>query len=52
MCWGRSPPISISEEEKQHFEQLVLEGYTQAYPPQKDGRILFPFRRLFMVAYR
>jgi trans-aconitate 2-methyltransferase len=41
-----------TEEEKQRFEQLVLEGYTQVYPPQKDGRILFPFRRLFMVAYR
>jgi trans-aconitate 2-methyltransferase len=41
-----------TEEEKQRFEQLVLEGYTQAYPPQKDERILFPFRRLFMVAYR
>jgi trans-aconitate 2-methyltransferase len=41
-----------TEEEKQRFEQLVLEGYAQAYLPQKDGRILFPFRRLFMVAYR
>lgn len=41
-----------TEEEKQRFEQLVLEDYTQAYPPQKDGRILFPFRRLFMIAYR
>jgi trans-aconitate 2-methyltransferase len=40
-----------TEEEKQRFEQLVLEGYTQAYPPQKNGRILFPFRRLFIVAY-
>jgi trans-aconitate 2-methyltransferase len=41
-----------TEEEKNRFEQLVLNGYTQAYPPQKDGRILFPFRRLFMIAYR
>ena len=39
-------------EQRQQFEQRVLEGYTQAYPPQADGRILFPFRRLFMVAYR
>ena len=23
-----------------------------AYPPQSDGRILFPFRRLFLIAYR
>ena len=33
------------------FEQIVLDGYTQAYQPQRDGRILFPFRRLFLVAY-
>jgi trans-aconitate 2-methyltransferase len=41
-----------TDEQQQQFEQLVLEGYTRAYPPQADGRILFPFRRLFMVAYR
>jgi trans-aconitate 2-methyltransferase len=39
-------------EQRQQFEQHVLEGYAQAYPPQADGRILFPFRRLFMGAYR
>jgi trans-aconitate 2-methyltransferase len=41
-----------TEAEKQRFEKLVLDGYTQAYPRQKDGNILFPFRRLFMIAYR
>ncbi len=41
-----------TDDQRQHFEQLVLEGYTRAYPPQTDGRVLFPFRRLFMVAYR
>ncbi|WP_019500066.1 methyltransferase domain-containing protein [Pseudanabaena sp. PCC 6802] len=41
-----------SEAEKLRFEQLILEGYTKAYPCQKDGRILFPFRRLFVIAYR
>ena len=41
-----------NEAEQQRFEQRLLDGYTQAYPPQKDGRILFPFRRLFVVAYR
>jgi trans-aconitate 2-methyltransferase len=24
----------------------------QAYPPRRDGRVLFPFRRIFMIAYR
>ena len=41
-----------TEEQKQRFQQMLLDGYTQAYPRQKDGRVLFPFRRLFMVAYR
>jgi trans-aconitate 2-methyltransferase len=40
-----------SDEQRAQFEQQVLEGYTQAYPSQPDGRVLFPFRRLFMIAY-
>ncbi|MEE3719900.1 methyltransferase domain-containing protein [Tumidithrix elongata RA019] len=41
-----------SEQQKEKFEQMLLEGYTKAYPQQNDGRILFPFRRLFIIAYR
>jgi trans-aconitate 2-methyltransferase len=41
-----------TEEQKQQFERMVLHGYTRAYPRQKDGRVLFPFRRLFIVAHR
>jgi len=41
-----------TEEQKEHFERMLLAGYTRAYPRQKDGRVLFPFRRLFVVAYR
>lgn len=41
-----------NEGERKRFEQLLLERYTQAYRPQKDGRIMFQFRRLFIVAYR
>jgi trans-aconitate 2-methyltransferase len=40
-----------SDTQRHDFEQQVLDGYTQAYPSQPDGRVLFPFRRLFMVAY-
>ncbi len=40
-----------NDKQKQRFQQMLLDGYTQAYPRQKDGRVLFPFRRLFMVAY-
>jgi trans-aconitate 2-methyltransferase len=38
--------------ERSAFERLLLEGVTAAYPPQADGRVLFPFRRLFVIAYR
>jgi len=41
-----------TEEQKFHFEQMLLDGLTQAYPRQSDGRVLFPFRRLFIIAYR
>ena len=40
-----------SEEQKLRFEELFLSGLTTAYPAQKDGRVLFPFRRLFILAY-
>jgi trans-aconitate 2-methyltransferase len=40
-----------SDDERERFERLLLADYTRAYPRQKDGRILFPFRRLFLVAY-
>jgi trans-aconitate methyltransferase len=29
-----------------------LDRYTAAYPRQPDGHVLFPFTRLFFVAYR
>lgn len=41
-----------SEEQKRRFEELFLARLTRAYSAQKDGRVLFPFRRLFILAYR
>ena len=41
-----------SDEQRSQFEERLLAGVSQAYPRQKDGRVLFPFRRLFLVAYR
>jgi trans-aconitate 2-methyltransferase len=38
--------------ERREFERKVLDRYTAAYPRQPDGRVLFPFTRLFFVAYR
>ncbi len=41
-----------SDQQRRRFEELLLAGLTKVYSPQKDGHILFPFRRLFIVAYR
>jgi len=41
-----------SDEDRGRFEELVLRGYSNAYPLQKDGSILFPFRRQFIVGYK
>jgi trans-aconitate 2-methyltransferase len=39
------------EEQRRRFQDMLLERYEQSYPRQNDGRILFPFRRLFIIAY-
>ncbi len=51
---GLRPFLEALETDAQRriFEQMLLDGYTRAYPRQKDDRVLFPFRRLFIVAYR
>ncbi len=41
-----------TEEQRQRFTWLLTERVVQAYQRQRDGKILFPFRRLFVVAYR
>ena len=40
-----------TEAERQQFEEAVLAGTTAAYPRQKDGRVLFPFKRQFLIAH-
>jgi trans-aconitate 2-methyltransferase len=50
---GLRPYLSaLDEAESKRFEELLMERYRQVYRPQTDGRVLFPFRRLFIVAYR
>jgi trans-aconitate 2-methyltransferase len=39
-------------EQRQLFEELCLEGIQEAYRPNDQGKVLFPFRRIFIVAYR
>jgi trans-aconitate 2-methyltransferase len=40
-----------SPEEQKRFEGMLLERYTRAYPRRANGKVLFPFRRIFFVAY-
>jgi trans-aconitate 2-methyltransferase len=41
-----------SEEQRSEFAAEYLNEIRAAYPPRSDGRVLFPFRRLFVVAYQ
>jgi len=41
-----------NDEQRMQFEAEVLEQIADDYPPQGDGRVLFPFRRIFFIAYR
>ncbi len=48
---GMRPYLSaLPEDEKPLFEQAVLSRIIQSYPKQKDGKVLFRFPRLFMMA--
>lgn len=41
-----------NSENRERFEAEVLARVEKSYPPQSDGRVLFPFRRLFFIAYK
>jgi len=40
-----------SEKDQRRFEQLLLKRYAESYQRRASGNVLFPFRRLFWVAY-
>jgi trans-aconitate 2-methyltransferase len=50
--WLRPLLDALDEPERSAFEQRYTELVSAAYPPRADGRTLFPFRRLFIVAHR
>jgi trans-aconitate 2-methyltransferase len=58
LTWIRSTGLRpflnalTNDDERDRFEAALLERVTVSYPRQRDGKILFPFRRLFFVAYR
>ena len=37
---------------REQFTAECLARFRGAYPPRADGRVIFPFRRLFMIAYK
>jgi trans-aconitate 2-methyltransferase len=41
-----------SDAQRESFLKLLLSEYTRAFPRQRDGKVLFPFWRLFVVAYK
>lgn len=41
-----------SDEDRERFEGMLGERYKETYPRRPSGKVLFPFRRLFFVAYR
>ena len=55
--WTKGTALSpllaaLAEPERSAFESLYRALIVKAYPPQPDGKTLFPFRRLFIVAER
>jgi trans-aconitate 2-methyltransferase len=50
---GMKPYLDrLSEKEKTQFKDEVLSEINRYYPLQNNGKILFPFKRLFMVGYK
>ena len=41
-----------NESERNDFKALILNGYREAYPRRKDGKVLFPFSRLFLLLHK
>ena len=41
-----------SVEDRERFCIEYLDLIKAAYPPRPDGHVLFPFRRIFLIAYR
>jgi len=50
--WLRPLLDALTGQERDDFEAAYARLVARAYPPRPDGRTLFPFRRLFMIAER
>lgn len=38
--------------ERKQFEELCLREFEKSYPADEQGKVLFPYRRMFIIAYR
>lgn len=38
--------------QRERFVRMLRDHIVQVYPPRANGKVLFPFRRLFVIAYR
>jgi trans-aconitate 2-methyltransferase len=50
--WLRPLLDALDGQERDDFEAAYSRLVARAYPPRADGRTLFPFRRLFLIAER
>jgi trans-aconitate 2-methyltransferase len=41
-----------NDQQRAAFTEQYLEGIRKSYPLRRDGCVIFPFRRLFLIAYR
>jgi len=41
-----------SDEDKRAFEKGVLDGTVRVYPLEHNGKVLYPFNRLFFIGYQ
>jgi trans-aconitate 2-methyltransferase len=48
--WLNPVLAALEEPERSHFEAAYGERVAAAYPPRGDGKTLFPFRRMFLIA--
>jgi trans-aconitate 2-methyltransferase len=48
--WLRPLLAALDEPDRSGFESAYAALVARAYPPRADGRTLFPFRRLFIIA--
>jgi len=49
---GMRPYLApLTDAERARYRERVLARVADEYPARADGRVLFPFRRLFLIAY-